>query len=62
MLCIGTLAFSMPVPLARSVRTRMPLYPGQADRLRPAVLGCRVSPISSNASSKRPWGLPCSDP
>jgi hypothetical protein len=31
-LCSGTLAFRMPVPLARSARSRIPLWPGQAGR------------------------------
>jgi len=31
-LCSGNLAFWMPVPLARSVRSRIPLNPGQAER------------------------------
>ena len=31
-LCSGTLAFWMPVPLARSVRSGIPVYPDQAGR------------------------------
>ncbi len=31
-LCSGTLAFWMPVPLARNVRSRIPLYPDQSRR------------------------------
>jgi hypothetical protein len=36
--------------------------PTSRDGLRPVVLGCRMSSISSNAGSKRPWGWPYSGP
>jgi hypothetical protein len=42
----GTLAFWTPVPSARGVHSRIPLYPDQGGGLRPVVLGCRMSPIS----------------
>jgi hypothetical protein len=38
-LCRGTMAFWMPVPLARSVRSRIPLYTDQAGRGETVVLG-----------------------
>ena len=61
-LCTGTLTFWMPVPLARSVGSRIPRYPDQAGRLRRVVLGCRLLTVRSNAGSKRRWGWPYSDP
>jgi hypothetical protein len=39
----------MAGPLARRVRSGIPLYPIRRGGLRPVVLGCRMPPISSNA-------------
>jgi hypothetical protein len=51
----GTLASWMPVPLVRSGTPRASIT---QDGLRPVVLSCHMSPISSNAGFKRPWAGP----
>ena len=47
----GTLASWMPMPL---VRSGTPLASITQDGLRPVVLSCRMSPISSNAGLSGP--------
>ena len=41
---------------------QVPLAPTSRDELKTVVLSCRMSPISSNAGSKRPGGWPYSGP
>jgi len=61
-LCSRTLAFWKTVPLARRVRVGFLCIPTRQGGLRRAVLGFRMSRISSNEGSKRPWCWPYSGP
>ena len=45
--CSGALAYWTLAPLTRSAQSDSS-YPTSRDGLRPVVLGCRMTPISSN--------------